>query len=163
STTASFDCCSDSRARTPTGSRPSGGSASCPWSAPAWWTATCSPPSSSSVPGAAGSGGWRSPSSSRRGASHRSICFDACQTCSGRWRSWCGSSECGAGEPMPAPASISVDLDGLGHYAALYGLSPDVVEAAARRLVHRVAVPRFAELVESVGGRGTIFVIGGEV
>jgi len=64
---------------------------------------------------------------------------------------------------MPAPASISIDLDGLGHYAGLYGLSPDVVSAASRRLVHRVAVPRFAELVDSVGGRGTLFVIGGEV
>jgi len=31
---------------------------------------------------------------------------------------------------MPAPASISIDLDGLGHYAALYGLPPEVVGAA---------------------------------
>jgi hypothetical protein len=64
---------------------------------------------------------------------------------------------------MPAPASISIDLDGLGHYAALHGLSPDVAGAAARGLVHRVAVPRFTELVEAAGGRGTIFVIGSEV
>jgi peptidoglycan-N-acetylglucosamine deacetylase len=64
---------------------------------------------------------------------------------------------------MPGLASISVDLDGLGHYAALYGLSPDLVDAEARRLVHRVAVPRFTELVEAAGGRGTLFVIGGEV
>ena len=64
---------------------------------------------------------------------------------------------------MPGLASISIDLDGLPHYAALHGLSPEVVSAEARALVHRVAVPRFAELVESVGGRGTLFVIGGEV
>jgi peptidoglycan-N-acetylglucosamine deacetylase len=63
---------------------------------------------------------------------------------------------------MPALASISIDLDGLPHYAALHGLSPEVVSAEARRLVHRVAVPRFAELVEGAGGRGTLFVIGSE-
>jgi peptidoglycan/xylan/chitin deacetylase (PgdA/CDA1 family) len=64
---------------------------------------------------------------------------------------------------MPGLASISLDLDGLPHYAALHGLSPEVVSAEARGLVHRVAVPRFAELVEGAGGRGTLFVIGGEV
>ena len=64
---------------------------------------------------------------------------------------------------MPGLASISIDLDGLGHYAALHGLAPDVVSAEARGLVHSRAVPRFAELVEGVGGHGTLFVIGGEV
>src|SRR5262249_59736926 len=64
---------------------------------------------------------------------------------------------------MPGLASISIDLDGLSHYAALHGLPPEVVSAEARALVHQVAVPRFAELVEAVGGRGTLFVIGGEV
>jgi hypothetical protein len=64
---------------------------------------------------------------------------------------------------MPGLASISIDLDGLPHYAALHGLSPEVVSAEARGLVHRVAVPRFAELVEGAGGRGTLFVIGSEV
>ena len=64
---------------------------------------------------------------------------------------------------MPGLASISIDLDGLSHYAALHGLAPDVVTAEARALVHRVAVPRFAELVEGVRGRGTLFVIAGEV
>jgi len=64
---------------------------------------------------------------------------------------------------MPGLASISIDLDGLPHYAALHGLSPEVVSAEARGLVHRVAVPRFAELVEGGGGRGTLFVIGSEV
>jgi len=64
---------------------------------------------------------------------------------------------------MPGLASISIDLDGLSHYAALHGLAPEVVSAEARALVHEVAVPRFAELVERVGGRGTLFVIAGEV
>ena len=64
---------------------------------------------------------------------------------------------------MPGLASISIDLDGLPHYAGLYGLPPEAVGASARELVHRVAVRRFTELVEAVGGRGTLFVIGGEV
>jgi peptidoglycan/xylan/chitin deacetylase (PgdA/CDA1 family) len=64
---------------------------------------------------------------------------------------------------MPGLASISIDLDGLSHYAALHGLAPELVTPEARALVHRVAVPRFAELLEGVGGRGTLFVIGGEV
>src|SRR5215468_5025498 len=64
---------------------------------------------------------------------------------------------------MAGLASISIDLDGLPHYAALHGLPPEVVSAEARALVHQVAVPRFAELLEGVGGRGTLFVIGGEV
>jgi len=64
---------------------------------------------------------------------------------------------------MPGLASISIDLDGLSHYAALHGLPAEVVSAEARALVHGVAVPRFVELVEAVGGRGTLFVIAGEV
>jgi peptidoglycan/xylan/chitin deacetylase (PgdA/CDA1 family) len=38
-----------------------------------------------------------------------------------------------------------------------------VVSREARALVTRVAVPRFAELVEGAAGRGTLFVIGAEV
>ncbi len=64
---------------------------------------------------------------------------------------------------MTGLASISVDLDGLGHYAAIHGLDPGVVSDEARGLVHRLAVPRFAELLEGVSGRGTLFVIGAEV
>src|SRR4029078_204682 len=64
---------------------------------------------------------------------------------------------------MPGLASISIDLDGLPHYAALHGLPPEVVTAQTRALVHQVAVPRFAELMEGAGGRGTLFVIRGEV
>ncbi|MGZ6077370.1 MAG: polysaccharide deacetylase family protein [Myxococcaceae bacterium] len=65
--------------------------------------------------------------------------------------------------PMTGLASISVDLDGLGHYAAIHGLDPGSVSDEARGLVHRLAVPRFAELLEGVGARGTLFVIGAEV
>jgi len=64
---------------------------------------------------------------------------------------------------MPRLACISVDLDGLDHYAALYGLDRAVVPDEARGAVHAVAVPRFLELVEGAGGRGTLFVIAGEV
>src|SRR3974377_1670322 len=64
---------------------------------------------------------------------------------------------------MPGLASISIDLDGLPHYAGLHGLPPEAVSGEARALVPRRAVPRFAELVEGVGGRGTLFVIGSEV
>ena len=64
---------------------------------------------------------------------------------------------------MTGLASISIDLDGLGHYAAIHGLDPGVVSDEARGLVHRLAVPRFAELLEGMGGRGTLFVIGAEV
>src|SRR5262249_26853916 len=63
---------------------------------------------------------------------------------------------------MPGLASISIDLDGLSHYAALHGLPPEVVSAEARALVHQGAVPRFAEVGEGGGGRGTLFVTGGE-
>jgi peptidoglycan-N-acetylglucosamine deacetylase len=64
---------------------------------------------------------------------------------------------------MPRLACISVDLDGLDHYAALYGLDPAVVSDEARAAVHAVAVPRFLDLLEGVGGKGTVFVITGEV
>jgi len=64
---------------------------------------------------------------------------------------------------MQGLASISIDLDGLAHYAALHGLQPELVSTEARGLVHQVAVPRFTELLESVGAKGTLFVIGGEV
>jgi len=64
---------------------------------------------------------------------------------------------------MTGLASVSIDLDGLAHYAALHGLDPGIVSDEARGLVHRLAVPRFAELLEGLGGRGTLFVIGSEV
>jgi len=57
--------------------------------------------------------------------------------------------------------SVSVDLDGLGCYAAIHGLSlrPD---GRAERAVPEVAVQRFCELFAGLGVRATFFAIGRE-
>jgi len=55
--------------------------------------------------------------------------------------------------------SVSVDLDGLGCYAAIHGLSLRLDEPA-QRAVPEVAVQRFCELFEALGVRATFFVIG---
>lgn len=60
-------------------------------------------------------------------------------------------------------ASISLDLDGLRHYAAIHGLPSETVPDAVEALVLERAVPRFLELLGRAGARGTLFVIGGEV
>ncbi|RJS18096.1 polysaccharide deacetylase [Corallococcus sp. H22C18031201] len=57
-------------------------------------------------------------------------------------------------------ASISVDLDSLPHYCRIHGLPESLLDARARSLVHAVAVPRFRELLATVGAPGTFFVIG---
>lgn len=57
-------------------------------------------------------------------------------------------------------ASISVDLDSLPHYCRIHGLPESLLDARARTLVHAVAVPRFRELLASVGVPGTFFAIG---
>lgn len=57
-------------------------------------------------------------------------------------------------------ASISVDLDSLAHYCRIHGLSESVLDARARGLVYSTAVPRFRELLASVGAPGTFFAIG---
>jgi peptidoglycan-N-acetylglucosamine deacetylase len=59
-------------------------------------------------------------------------------------------------------ACISVDLDGLVHYARLHGLSQETLSQEARRLVYARAVPRFLELLTEARLRGTLFVIGSE-
>lgn len=63
---------------------------------------------------------------------------------------------------MPAArlASISVDLDSLPHYCRIHGLPESLLDDRARTLVHRVAVPRFQELLSAVGVPGTFFAIG---
>lgn len=63
---------------------------------------------------------------------------------------------------MAKLACISVDLDGLVHYARLHGLSEDTVSQAAGGLVYARAVPRFLELLAEARLRGTLFVIGSE-
>ncbi len=57
-------------------------------------------------------------------------------------------------------ASISVDLDSLVHYCRIHGLSEAVLDERARGLVYSTAVPRFRELLASVGAPGTFFAIG---
>ncbi|RKH09136.1 polysaccharide deacetylase [Corallococcus praedator] len=63
---------------------------------------------------------------------------------------------------MPAVrlASISVDLDSLPHYCRIHGLPESLLDDRARTLIHRVAVPRFRDLLASVGVPGTFFAIG---
>jgi len=55
--------------------------------------------------------------------------------------------------------SVSVDLDGLGCYAAIHGLSLRLDERA-QRAVPELAVQRFCELFAALGVRATFFVIG---
>jgi peptidoglycan/xylan/chitin deacetylase (PgdA/CDA1 family) len=57
--------------------------------------------------------------------------------------------------------SVSVDLDGLGCYAAIHGLDLQL-DDRARRAVPDVALQRFCDLFAALGVRGTFFVIGRE-
>ena len=57
--------------------------------------------------------------------------------------------------------SVSVDLDGLGCYAAIHGLSLRLDERA-QRAVPEVALQRFCELFQGLGVRATFFAIGRE-
>jgi len=57
--------------------------------------------------------------------------------------------------------SVSVDLDGLGCYAAIHGLSLRLDERA-QRAVPEVAVQRLCELFHGLGMRATFFAIGRE-
>jgi hypothetical protein len=60
---------------------------------------------------------------------------------------------------MPRLASISIDLDGLRHYEALYGLAAH----GAPDPVARLAPARLAGLLAEVGAKGTFFAIGSEI
>jgi peptidoglycan/xylan/chitin deacetylase (PgdA/CDA1 family) len=55
--------------------------------------------------------------------------------------------------------SVSVDLDGLGCYAAIHGITLRLDERA-QRAVPELAVQRFCDLFEALGVRATFFVIG---
>jgi hypothetical protein len=59
-------------------------------------------------------------------------------------------------------ACVSVDLDGLAHYARLHGLSEDTVSQEVRGLVYARALPRFLDLLGTARMQGTLFVIGSE-
>lgn len=60
-------------------------------------------------------------------------------------------------------ASISVDLDSLGHYCRIQGLAESVLDERARSLVWSTAIPRFLELFADVGTVATFFVIAGDL
>ena len=57
--------------------------------------------------------------------------------------------------------SVSVDLDGIGCYAAIHGL-PEPLEDRARRAVPHVALERLCELFDALPVKATLFVIGRE-
>jgi peptidoglycan/xylan/chitin deacetylase (PgdA/CDA1 family) len=69
----------------------------------------------------------------------------------------------GAGAEGLGLASVSLDLDGLVHYARIHGRAAEAVPDDVAALVLERAVPRFLELLAGVGARGTLFVIGAEV
>ncbi len=58
--------------------------------------------------------------------------------------------------------SVSVDLDGLGCYAAIHGL-PLKLDDGALRAVPEAALLRFCELFDSLRVAATFFAIGGEI
>lgn len=60
-------------------------------------------------------------------------------------------------------ASVSVDLDSLGHYCAIQGLPTSTLDERSLHLVETVAVPRFLELFAEAHMPATFFVIGGDV
>jgi hypothetical protein len=59
--------------------------------------------------------------------------------------------------------SVSVDLDGLGSYAAIHGLPADSLPQRAAQAVPVVALGRLCELFASLRLHATFFVIGGEL
>lgn len=62
-----------------------------------------------------------------------------------------------------ALASVSVDLDGLGCYAAIHGLAAGALDERALRAVPVVALGRLCELFAALGVRATFFAIGAEL
>ncbi len=60
-------------------------------------------------------------------------------------------------------ACVSVDLDGLHHYARIHGLGEGVLDARARALHLTLALPRLLALFQTVGLRATLFVVGEDV
>ena len=60
-------------------------------------------------------------------------------------------------------AAISVDLDGLVHYARIHGIPGSALDDRAHSLHLAVALPRFLALFERFGIPATLFVIGEDV
>jgi peptidoglycan-N-acetylglucosamine deacetylase len=59
--------------------------------------------------------------------------------------------------------SVSVDLDGLGCYAAIHGLPAGRLPESALAAVPVVALARLCEAFDELGLRATLFAIGGEL
>lgn len=57
-------------------------------------------------------------------------------------------------------ACVSVDLDGLHHYARIHGLQDSLLDAPARSLHLKVALPRLLALFERLRLEATFFVVG---
>lgn len=60
-------------------------------------------------------------------------------------------------------ACVSVDLDGLHHYARIHGLPDGTLDATGRALHLTVALPRLLTLFEGAGLKATLFVVGEDV
>jgi peptidoglycan-N-acetylglucosamine deacetylase len=60
-------------------------------------------------------------------------------------------------------AAVSVDLDGLHHYARIHGLQDSLLDAKARGLHLTVALPRLLALFERLELKATLFVVGEDV
>lgn len=60
-------------------------------------------------------------------------------------------------------ASVSVDLDGLHHYARIHGLPESLLDARTRSLHLTVALPRLLGLLEERHLKATLFVVGEDV
>ena len=60
-------------------------------------------------------------------------------------------------------AAVSVDLDGLVHYARIHGLEESALSAHERALHLEVALPRLLRLFEASGLLATFFVVGEDV
>ncbi|MGO9832306.1 MAG: polysaccharide deacetylase family protein [Myxococcaceae bacterium] len=60
-------------------------------------------------------------------------------------------------------ACVSVDLDGLHHYARIHGLGEGALDARARALHLTLALPRLLALFQTLGLRATLFVVGQDV
>ena len=57
-------------------------------------------------------------------------------------------------------ACVSVDLDGLHHYARIHGLQESLLDEKARSLHLTVALPRLLALFEKLSLKATLFVVG---
>ena len=64
---------------------------------------------------------------------------------------------------MKRLACVTIDLDGLSHYAAIHAMPEGTLPASAEDLVDRVAIDRFLELCGNQQVPGTLFAIGNDL